>query len=194
MTKLNSKEAGRRFSRIRKDFVPLKKRLIELCHQEGVDGMLQDDLSATEREILVSIQVLDEHRVGEREFLGTAVLTLEGILSKTKDLLLRVDLAQQTGQRLPHGFQLRVQGFVAELREGCMLLARMRCTVEEESRPAVAADGAGGAGWTSWTFWRRLFGKSNNTRVVAEEHHEREHLFTGLGWRYREECRCLDYR
>ncbi|EXJ81850.1 hypothetical protein A1O1_07915 [Capronia coronata CBS 617.96] len=189
-TKLNSEEAGRRFKKIQQNFTPSKERIMEVCKEE-MDTRLEGVCSATEMEISLSVQLLNEHYVGEREYLGSAVLTFEGIVSKTKDLLLRVELARQTGQRLPYGFGLRAQGLADQLRYGCRLLIDMRRRVEQESRMAV--EGTENERWTGWTGWARLWGRGTRSPAM-EEHHEREHLFTGLGWRKRQGCRCLDYR
>ncbi|EXJ76889.1 hypothetical protein A1O3_10046 [Capronia epimyces CBS 606.96] len=187
-TKLNSEEAVRRFNTLRQEWALPMNRMIELCREEGVDKRLEEELEATMEDLSLSKQLLSEHCVGEREYLGTAVLKSEGMLSKTKDLLLRVDLAQRTRQRLPHGFHLRVQALTTQLGEGRRLLVSMRHKVEEESHQTAAGEGAGSARGTGWAYL------SGNTKGVAEEHHEREHLFTGLGWRQPQRCRCLDYR
>ncbi|KAL2397853.1 hypothetical protein ABEF93_005662 [Exophiala dermatitidis] len=176
-TKLNSDEAARRFNKIRGGLIHARNRITGLCLGSEAKR-LKVELLQTEADLTSIIGLLGRHCVGEREYLGSAVLTFERILSNTTDLLLRVDLARQTGQNTPHGFSTRAEGLVEQLREGCKLLAKM----EENLNVGAETRGKSRSFFSGWS------------EDVLQEHHDREHLFTGLGWKEPERCDCLDYR
>ncbi|KAL2434003.1 hypothetical protein ABEF95_013294 [Exophiala dermatitidis] len=174
-TKLNSDEAARRSNKTRGGLIHARDRITGLCL--GFEAKrLEVELLQTEADLTSIIGLLGRHRVGEREYLGRAVLTFERILSNTTDLLLRVDLARHTGQNTPHGFSTRAEGLVEQLQKGRRLLAKMEENVAAETR---GKDRSFFSGWSE---------------DVLQEHHDREHLFTGLGWKEPERCHCLDYR
>lgn len=199
--KLNSEEAIWRFIRSRQVLHLRKQQIIDIGRQAEQDGQLENALDVVDLEILISIIALRAYGVGERKDLGEAVLTFEELLSQAKDLLDRTQQAIHSHRGIPPGFHQRAKSLASKLQESTKLLLRMREAIREEAR-TVAVTGAKvdseDLPWHSWM--ARLWGtmrrrnSPSGERVASEEHHEREHLFTGNGWANRRRCACLDYR
>lgn len=192
--KLNSDEAIRRFDKIRQRGLQLSKaEIIETCRVLERDGKLENALFMIDIELLTSIQALHDQKIGEREFLGEAVMEFEKLLLPIRGLLCETRLAMQARQEIPKGLHLRAHVLAVQLHERSRALFRMRQTMRNEAAQARAAHTkAEEKGVWKWMGRIWFLGRTRKVRVV-QEHHEREHLFTGIAWRRGEGCRCLDY-
>ena len=194
--KLNAKEAIYRFIKIRGGLGLPNKHITQLCRMVEKDGQLEGQLRVTAREISSTIRTLEKNRVGEREYLGHAVLEFERLLSEIKSLLWQVDMATKNQQNIPSGFYLRAAGLANQLRGERKLLSRLRVVLRTENGiPQAAATKCAVPMWMEkiWVF-ARISKFMNSGKVSVEEHHQRKHLFTGDKWRQSSRCNCLDYR
>ena len=192
-TKLNSEEATRRLIKIRQGLELPKQQVIDLCRVVERDGKLEEQLGAMDRELDLTVDMLEGCYVGEREYLGNAVLVLEELLCKIKNLLLQVALAAYSGQGIPDGCALRARGLADQLKKLRKVLIKVREAVREEFCSHVATVTAGST-WLAKIWGPKRISKSAiGDGICVEEHWEREHLFTGIAWRHRQRCTCLDY-
>ncbi|OAP55843.1 hypothetical protein AYL99_09995 [Fonsecaea erecta] len=212
-TKLNSEEAVRRLHKIRDSLQMTKEEIVDVCRMVERDGRLQGALFKTDAELLVTILAVRTYNVGEREYLGTAVLTFERLMARTRALFLKAHPAVRTYQgSTPSELHFLASTLADELYNSMATLTNVRERVRNEVYPDLAAKVEVQISWSKWVcllYTRRNNGREmkaergggcgggggNGIIRVAEEHHEREHLFTANGMAYNGgRCRCLDYQ
>lgn len=190
--RLNADEAIRRFHGVRRGLCFSKVQIIKLCRMLEKDGRLEQQLGRADLQILSCLQILGDHPVGEREYLGTAVLVLEGLLGKTRDLLVGVHLATRNGQDVPSGFYLKAQCLVQDFEDKVKVLVQMRKAILREFDNSRFEKASAKKGYLSG--FLKWFQRPKKDGVDEREHNQREHIFSGYLWQFEGECKCLDYR
>ncbi|KIW25951.1 uncharacterized protein PV07_09085 [Cladophialophora immunda] len=202
-TKLNSDEAVRRLHKIRTSLQMTKQEIVDICRTVEQDGQLQGALFKADTELLVTILAVRTYHVGEREYIGAAVLTFERLMARTRALFLKAHPAVRTYRgSTPSELHFLARMLAEEIHKSMAILTSVREKVRNEVYPDVAATVEVQISWRKWVcllHGRRLHGRGrraeggNSVRRV-QEHHEREHLFTGNGMAHNGgRCRCLDY-
>ncbi|EXJ70819.1 uncharacterized protein A1O5_05809 [Cladophialophora psammophila CBS 110553] len=204
-TKLNSEEALRRFLKIRDSLQMTKQEIVDICRMLEEDGQLQAALFKADTELLVTILAVRTYKVGEREYIGTAVLALEDLMSRTRTLFLKAHPAVRSYRgSTPSELHFLARTLAQEIHQSIKCLASMREQVRNEVYPDDAASVEVQTNWRAWicqlygggsNSGRGMKAESGNSVQRAKEHHEREHLFTRNGWEHNGgRCRCLDYQ
>ncbi len=73
--KLNPKEADRRLSRIRTQFLSLKEAITKRCRYLERDFRLKETLFQADEELMIAIVTLRSYKVGERHHIADTVST-----------------------------------------------------------------------------------------------------------------------
>ncbi|KIX97367.1 uncharacterized protein Z520_06819 [Fonsecaea multimorphosa CBS 102226] len=203
-TKLNSDEALRRLHKVRASLQMSKEEIVDICQMVEREGKLQRALFEADTELLVTILAVRTYHVGEREYIGTAVLTFESLMARTRALFLKAHPALRTWRgSTPSELHFLARTLAEEIHSSLVILTSVREKIRKEDYPDDTAKVEVQISWTKWmclpcgrsNSGRGMKADSGNSIRRSEEHHEREHLFTGNGMAVNGgRCRCLDYR
>lgn len=192
--KLTSAEATRRLRKIRTGLGLSKRRVTKICRAIKGDGTLQQQLYHAKKELSASIRLLEASHVGEREYLGSTILLFEALLRQTKQLLARVNNTMRTVEGVPSLCGVLAGDLARQIREARAILGQMRQSIREETKLSLDVAKIERPGMWVMRWFRALVRGKAQGRGRKEDHHDREHLFTGHAYLVREGCRCLDYR
>ena len=178
--KINAAEAERRLRGLKRklgmgiDYAGTLLRLIDR------DGELRNEITKAKHQINLTVEALGEVIIGERQYLADTILATEASFDKCQRLLLTTEYHRQKGTGMPAGLYLRASCLATSLRAERSVLYRMRMDMEKETFEAAAQPDMA----------RAFRGRSVE---AAEEHHNREHLFSN-GWHSQpRSCACLSY-
>ena len=178
--KINAAEAERRLRGLKRKLGMGYGYAGALLRLVDRDGQLLNEITKAKHQVLVTVEALGQVIIEERQYLADAILATEASFVKCRELLSLIDHHRQRGTGIPAGVYLRASSLTMWLRAERNVLYKMRMAMAKETYAAVAQPEP------TW-FCR---GRSVET---AEEHHNREHLFSN-GWRsHPQSCACLSY-
>jgi hypothetical protein len=198
--KLTPKEAERRLTKIRERFLVLKNVITQRCRMIEQDRRLEKALLEADNELWYSVVALRSYRVGEQHFIGDAVLCIEELMDEAVDLLVKARPHERKHQDTWSLLNTEAKSLAERINDwGFSVLSDMRELLYEKaysSDPPETTRSTWRAWLRSWVCGsdqRRKTAGGGNNKAKAEEHREREHLFSPnrqLG----QDCGCFNYR
>jgi hypothetical protein len=130
--KLDSEETVRRLRRLPKKLGFSRKYIIYLIQKVDKDGDLRNELIFAERQIVSTVELLETAEVNEREYLAEAVLDIEAVFRRLKQLLMLLDKCLEVWGHAQPGCYLRASYLIQELRSKKMCFQKLRDAFKRE--------------------------------------------------------------
>ena len=167
------------------------------CQVMEPSGRLGLALRKANEHLLIAMVALRAHSVGERQYMGDAVMLYEELSKQLFQILGRATPYQHKYRSRWRLLSLQANGLADHIGWSFAVLDEMRKQLNNDTDAARFRQ-VQSSTWTAWfvdwmcVLTQRKRTSENGGRKQLQDHHEREHLFTNktpVGT-----CTCLDYR